>query len=224
MCTGLRRNARADTPHPPPLHAHTHTQEASAWTPPGTHTHAHTRTHTHRGTISHGPTHWGQRGTMREQASMHARASSPEPPPHPNNHTQAPAFTHAGMPPPPILACLQTMTGPAQMARPHQRRGMPTRTYARTHARTHPHTRARGAGPRHSGGMAARLGACPGSSADALGRARRRECFKVGQALGAQQHVRGSCRHTSDITRDGTRAHNLLLTGGAPYPLGHTSS
>ena len=139
-CARACAGTRGQIPRIHPLCTRTHTRSVRLDTTG--HAHARTHTHTHRGTISHGPTHWGQRGTMREQASMHARASSPEPPPHPNNHTQAPAFTHAGMPPP-ILACLQTMTGLAQMARPHQRRGMPTRTYARTHARTHTHTHAR---------------------------------------------------------------------------------
>ena len=51
------------------------------------------------------------------------------------------------------------------------------------------------------------------------------------ESLKALQHLGRSCERNGDTpqaqsgtTRDGTRAHNLLLRGEAPYPLGHTSN
>ena len=50
------------------------------------------------------------------------------------------------------------------------------------------------------------------------------------ESLNALQHPGRSCERNGDTpqaqsgtTRDGTRTHNLLLRGEAPYPLGHTS-
>ena len=51
------------------------------------------------------------------------------------------------------------------------------------------------------------------------------------ESLNALQHPGRSCERNGDTpqaqsgtTRDGTRTHNLLLRGEAPYPLGHTSN
>ena len=51
------------------------------------------------------------------------------------------------------------------------------------------------------------------------------------ESLNALQHLGRSCERNGDTpqaqsgtTRDGTRTHNLILRGEAPYPLGHTSN